>query len=126
MIGPPPPNITEAPRPTLSGTRVLVTGASGFLGSHLVQYLRAAGAELFAVSRSRRESSEKQVQWLSAPLGDWRGTTELLAATRPDLVFHFGGFVSATPDIGAVRPTFESLLTSTVSLLTAVTEIGCR
>ena len=110
----------------LTGTRVLVTGASGFLGSHLVQRLRAAGAELYAISRSRRESSEKSLRWLSADLGDWRTTSELLAKIRPDLVFHFGGFVSATPDIGAVHPTFESLLASTVHLLTAATELGCR
>jgi len=126
MIGPTLPNTTEAPRLSLSGTRVLVTGASGFLGSHLVQRLRSAGAEIYALSRSPRESSERHLQWLSADLGDWRATSELLATTRPDLVFHFGGFVTATPDIGAVRPTFESLLGSTVNLLTAATELGCR
>lgn len=126
MTGPIRPNSSEAPRLTLSGTRVLVTGASGFLGSHLMDRLRSAGAELYALSRSRRDSPGNHLRWLSADLGDWRATSELLATIRPDFIFHFGGFVSATPDIGAVRPTFESLLGSTVNLLTAATELGCR
>lgn len=47
----------DAPRaaghaPGLAGTRVLLTGASGFLGTRLSARLRAAGASVFAVSRS--------------------------------------------------------------------------
>jgi UDP-glucose 4-epimerase len=126
MIEPIQLKTTEAPRLSLSGTRVLVTGASGFLGSHLVHRLSSAGAELYALSRSRRDASGHQLRWLSADLADWRATSELLATVKPDLVFHFGGFVSATPDLGAVRPTFDSLLASTVNLLTAATELGCR
>lgn len=126
MIGPNQPSSTDDPRWTLHGRRVLVTGASGFLGSHLVRRLRLMGAELYALSRSRREPSEGQLRWLSADLADSRATSELVAAVRPDVIFHFGGYVTATPDMSAVRPTFESLLASTVNLLTAATESGCR
>jgi len=35
----------------MSGTRVLVTGASGFIGSHLVRRLLADGAEVTVVVR---------------------------------------------------------------------------
>ena len=37
-------------------TRVFVTGASGFLGSHVVHELRSTGCEVTAMSR--RESSD--------------------------------------------------------------------
>lgn len=126
MIG---PNQQEAAddRPlTLSGTRVLVTGATGFLGSHLVHRLRESGAELYALSRSRRDAKEDRLRWVNVDVGDARATSELLSTIQPELIFHFAGFVSATPDIGAVRPTFDSLLASTVNLLTSATELGCR
>ena len=125
MIGPNQPSSTDGAPLTLHGARVLVTGASGFLGSHLVHRLRSTGAELYALSRSRRDSNEGSLRWLSADLGDSRATLELLTTVRPDVIFHFGGFVTATPDMSAVRPTFESLLASTVNLLAAATERGC-
>ncbi|WP_461306625.1 NAD-dependent epimerase/dehydratase family protein, partial [Albidovulum sp.] len=37
----------------LRGCRVLVTGASGFIGRRLVAALRDAGAEVTALTRSR-------------------------------------------------------------------------
>lgn len=126
MIGPNQPSGTDGPHLTLHGSRVLVTGASGFLGSHLVHRLRSMGAELYGLSRSRRDASEGQLRWVSVDLCDSRATSELLATIRPDVIFHFGGFVTATPDMSAVRPTFESLLASTVNLLAAATECGCR
>jgi D-arabinose 1-dehydrogenase-like Zn-dependent alcohol dehydrogenase len=41
----------------VSGQRVLVTGASGGLGIHMVQILRAAGAEVIAVTSSRSKAA---------------------------------------------------------------------
>ena len=126
MTGPIEPETPATVPQSLIGSRVLVTGASGFLGSHLLRSLRSTGAEVYALSRFGRESSGDQLRWLSSDLGDSHATSNLLATTRPDLIYHLGGFVSATPEMAAVRPTFESLLTSTVNLLTAATEHGCR
>ena len=53
---------------------------------------------------------------------DLNDADELCAAvdeTRPDVVLHFGGYVSAAIDPAVVVPTFTTLLTSSVALLTA-------
>jgi nucleoside-diphosphate-sugar epimerase len=45
---------------------------------------------------------------------------------RPDVLFHLAGIVTARPDIDLVLPTFNSLVASTINLLTAATDFGCR
>ena len=61
--------------------RVLVTGASGFMGSNLVPLLCATGCEVITPSRSEYDLLEQsQVR-------------QLLSETRPDIVFHLAGLI---------------------------------
>jgi len=50
----------------------------------------------------------------------------MLAEIRPDVVFHLAGQVTAAPELSLVLPTFHSLLTSTVNILSATASGGCR
>jgi nucleoside-diphosphate-sugar epimerase len=50
----------------------------------------------------------------------------LLDEVKPDLVFHLGGHVTAAANLELVTSTFQSLLASTVTLLTEATRVGCR
>ena len=50
----------------------------------------------------------------------------VLAAVRPNIVFHLAGSVGASPDLELVSPTYQSLLTSTINVLIGATEVGCR
>lgn len=109
-----------------AGRRVLVTGASGFLGSKLTRQLGREGAEVHAVSRSARENvDEDGPRWWPVDLAEYAAVEQLLAAVRPHVVFHLSGYVTAVPDLAAVLPTFRSLAESTVYLLTAATHTGC-
>jgi UDP-glucose 4-epimerase len=105
----------------LTGKRTLVTGASGFLGSHLCRRLVAEGAEVHAVSRIPRAGGHG-LTWWHCDVGDALATHDLVSRVKPDVVFHLGGLVTAVPDVRLVAPTFHSLLTSTVNILTAVTD----
>jgi GDP-L-fucose synthase len=69
-------------------TRVLVTGGGGFLGSHLVERLEAAGHDV-AVARRR-----------DYDLTTMDDTARLFDAAEPDLVFHLAAEVGG---IGANR-----------------------
>ncbi len=61
--------------------RVLVTGASGFVGRNLVPHLRGLGAEVLTPTHTEFDLSEQ---------GDVR---RLFADTRPEAVFHLAGLV---------------------------------
>lgn len=110
----------------LRGKRVLVTGARGFLGSHLCERLVTEGAQVHAVSRSPVKDGANGARWWQCDLLDLEGLARLLSQTAPDFVYHLSGHVSAAPQIENVLPAFHSLLTSTVNLLTLLADFRCN
>jgi GDP-L-fucose synthase len=66
----------------LSEGKVMVTGGAGFLGSHVVESLRTAGARQLVVPRSR-----------DFDLTDPAATRRLFETEKPDLIFHLAASV---------------------------------
>ena len=115
--------MTSAAR--FDGERVLVTGASGFIGAHLCRALVQRGAEIHATSRGPRPA-QPGFHWYEADLTDIEASRALLRSVKPDVIFHLAGRVTAAPALDLVLPTFRSLLGGAVNLLVAATEMGCR
>jgi nucleoside-diphosphate-sugar epimerase len=109
----------------LSDLRVLVTGGGGFIGRHLCRRLCDEGSEVHATSRNQQQVVGSGPIWWQADMADLATARRVLAATRPTIVFHLAGSVGALPDLDLVLPTYHSLLTSTVNVLVAATELGC-
>jgi nucleoside-diphosphate-sugar epimerase len=108
----------------LLGRRVLVTGASGFIGSHLCRRLVAAGAGVHAVSRSAHLGNDN-LQWWQADFGDFSQVSEVISSVKPELVYHLASHVSGSRGLAAVLPTLQGNLVSTVNLMAAAVEAGC-
>lgn len=109
-----------------SANRVLVTGASGFIGSHLCRRLTAVGAEVHGVYRSAVANDADLARGWQIDVSEAAAVRKLVADVRPDVVFHLASFVSGSRSLDAVLPALQSNLVSTVNLLTAATEFGCR
>jgi nucleoside-diphosphate-sugar epimerase len=105
---------------------VLVTGASGFIGSHLCKRLLDGGARVHAISRRVGQSQPTGISWHQIDLADSAGTKALTTAIRPELIFHLASYVSGSRELTAVIPTLHCNLVSTVNLLIAATEVGCK
>ncbi len=108
-----------------AGQRILITGASGFIGSHLCRRLSGCGAELHAVSRDARTHNGLGVRWWRADLAEYAAVREIISAIRPDIVFHLASLVTGARKVALVIPTFRNNLLSTINLLTAAAEQGC-
>lgn len=79
------------------GKKVLITGACGFIGSHLAERLVRAGAQVTVMVRENSDlwRLEGIKEWISLCLGDLRVQQEVencVKTIRPEYVFHLGAY----------------------------------
>lgn len=110
-------------RDSLSGRRLLVTGASGFIGARLCRRAAADGAIVHAVSR-RSHGEAGDVHWERGDLTDDAVARDLLRRVRPDVVIHLASEVSGGRDLGLVLPMLRANLVAAVNVMVACAEVG--
>jgi nucleoside-diphosphate-sugar epimerase len=110
----------------LSGKKVLVTGAGGFIGEHLCERLNIIGAEVYGTSRFEKVANDRNIKWLHGSLDDNNTAEKIIKTIKPHLIFHLAGDVTASNELKHVLSTYSSLLTSTVNILTFAAETGCE
>ena len=108
----------------LGGQKLLVTGAAGFIGSHLCRTLLDGGAEVHGISRKAPLDSAGHMHWWHGDFADISVVRDRIATIKPDIIFHLASHVTGSRDLQFIRSTFESNLVSTVNLLTIASEIG--
>ncbi len=121
-----PSETMPTPVESMDGRCVLLTGASGFIGSHLSASLLRSGARVHAVSRRPQPAMPMGPRWWQGDLGDFKWARSLFDAIRPEVVFHLSSTVSGSRDLAAVLPTLQDNLVSTVNILVSSQEFGCR
>lgn len=78
---------------------VLITGVSGFVGSHMAEHLLNKGANVFGLVRRRADGSipqnirylelENRVELLEGDIRDIPSVASALERSNPDVIFHF-------------------------------------
>jgi nucleoside-diphosphate-sugar epimerase len=109
----------------LANNKILITGASGFLGSNLCHRLSQSNAEVHAISRSFHPQ-EPHVRWWQGDLSDIATVRYILKAVKPDIIFHLTSYGVGSPELAQVLPNLHNDSVATVNLLTIATELGCK
>jgi NAD dependent epimerase/dehydratase len=113
---------------TLEGTRVLVTGAGGFIGGHLVERLVQEGADVRALCRYNSRNERGTLDWLDPEvtgdvevvLGELRDVESVSAAVAgADTVFHLGAQIAIPYSYVNPRDFFEVNVLGTLNVAVA-------
>lgn len=111
---------------TFRNKRVLVTGATGFIGSHLCDALIAVGAEVHGVCRQSGEHNYvPNCKLWCVDLTDEASTRATFERLSPQLVYHLAGYVDGRLGIEAVLPSFQANVVGTLHVLLAAFAIRC-
>jgi NAD dependent epimerase/dehydratase len=117
----------------MAGRRALVTGASGFIGSHLVESLVKAGAEVRAFLRYDSRGSLGHLDDLDPATiaqvelfqGDIRdGPTVARAVAGRDTVFHLAALIAIPYSYVAPEAYVATNITGTLNILDSCRHIG--
>ncbi len=110
--------------------RILVTGVTGFAGGHLAEALLSRPhAQIYGVSRRGEWPSalghlQSDVELSGLDLCDRAATESYLRYARPDQIYHLAGYASVGQSFHQPSETWESNLTATLSLYTAIQQWG--
>jgi nucleoside-diphosphate-sugar epimerase len=116
----------------ISGKPVLVTGATGFIGSHLVRRLVREGAEVHCLVRPG--SNAERIADVAVKCRTWTGDlrdrdslARAVADARPEIVFHLAGVTAGRKpgnEFEQIERALEGNLKGTLNLLEAVGRAG--
>jgi len=102
--------------------RVLVTGASGFIGRHCLPLLLERGYEVHAASSQAKSGTEEAVYWHQTNLLERGQTSQLLAEVKPDYLLHLAWY--AVPGLYWKSPENLSWVEASLHLLQEFTRQG--
>ncbi|KAM4664089.1 L-xylulose reductase [Discoglossus pictus] len=115
-----------------TGRRALVTGAGKGIGRETVRALRAAGAEVVALSRSAEdlESLAKEcpgIQTVCVDLGDWSATNVALSSVGPvDLLVNNAAIALLQPLLEVTEEAFDKSFAVNVKSALLVSQVIVR
>lgn len=93
----------------MTSHRIVVTGGSGFIGTHLITALLEAGYQVTNLDRKRPALIEHLPHWIEADLMDDAGIMHLITEARPTLIYNLAAVADIALDAAAMAPNTQGL-----------------
>ena len=116
--------------------KILVTGGSGYIGSHTVLELVEAGYDTVVVDNLSNSCEEalkrvekitgKAIPFYKADIRSMEDMNRIFAKERPDAVIHFAGLKAVGESVAQPLKYFDNNLSGTVTLLQAMKNNDCK
>lgn len=99
----------------MSPVKVLVTGAAGFVGTHLVRHLTEMGDDVIGIDRGHDDHVD---------ITDAEAVTELIGRIRPTAIYHLAGWADVGGSWKAPVESFRVNAEGTLNVLSAAATAG--
>jgi len=116
-----------------NGKSILITGAGGFVGSHLTEHMVEHGARVRAFVRYNSRSDwgllellpKQKLKEIEVFPGDLRNSEAVLRAVqKTDVIFHLGSLIAIPYSYVHPREAIETNVIGTLNVMSAAREIG--
>ncbi len=108
---------------------VLVVGGAGYIGSHCVRQLQAAGHRPVVLDNlvyGHRKAVSEDVAFYECDLGDKAAVGEVLRKESIDLVMHFAAYINVGESVTEPIKYYDNNLVAPLRLLEAMLENGVK
>ncbi|MFT4901358.1 MAG: UDP-glucose 4-epimerase [Lentimonas sp.] len=108
---------------------VLVVGGAGYIGSHCVRQLVAAGHRPIVLDNlvfGHRQAVCPEIPFYRVDLGDQAAVAEILRNEKIDLVMHFAAFAYVGESVTEPRKYYENNFVATLRLLETMLDGGVK
>jgi len=97
---------------------VLVTGASGFIGRHLLDQLAGQSAHITTISRNQGEFPT-DIEQYALDIGDEQALRDCITTCRPEYIIHLAAFKERSPAVESLYTALETNLIGTLNIFSA-------
>ena len=115
---------------------ILVTGATGFIASHTIVELQAAGHDIIGLDNFSNSSADtidkiyeitgKKIEFHQTDIRDYDRLKSILADKKIDCCIHFAGLKAVGESVAKPIEYYDNNVGGTITLLKVLQEIGCR
>jgi GDP-4-dehydro-6-deoxy-D-mannose reductase len=100
-------------------SRVLISGAAGFVGTHLTRLLVARGISVDGFGSEPQPAHPWPGRWHSVDVLNSQDLRAIVAESRPEAIVHLAGQASAGKSFGAPEETFRVNVLGTMNMIEA-------
>ena len=102
--------------------KILITGAGGFIGRHLLHQLQTCGAQISTISRNHNNFPQ-EIEQYAIDIKDTHAVNECLQMCQPDHIFHLAAYKERDESIQAFYSSVETNVIGTLNLFSAAKDV---